>query len=379
MTTGSLIRTVTLAAMLAASSLATTAASGADVPTSVVRVAASEATSRFIPLGVGKSVAIDLPEDIKDVLVADPTVANAVVRTARRVYMIGVKEGQTNIFFFDAQGRQIAGFDIAVTRDLNGIRSAIRQALPSSDIRVEGVGAAVMLSGTASSPADAQQAFDIAAKLAGGTEKVVNGIAVSGRDQVMLKVTVAEVARSVIKQLGIDLSGKLNYGSFGNGSAAHLAAESFKMLTHVDMTHVPYKGSAPALNGLLAGQVDLMFDVFSTSAPLVKAGRLHALAVTSKQRSPELPNVPTMDEAGVKNLSAGTWFGLLAPAGTSKEVVDRLNKAVNKALSEKQVRDTLGSQGALVAGGTSAEFAQFFQSEYEKMGTLAKAIGIKVD
>ncbi len=173
--------------------------------------------------------------------------------------------------------------------------------------------------------------------------------------------------------------GKLNYGSFGNGSAAHLAAESFKMLTHVDMTHVPYKGSAPALNGLLAGQVDLMFDVFSTSAPLVKAGRLHALAVTSKQRSPELPNVPTMDEAGVKNLSAGTWFGLLAPAGTSKEVVDRLNKAVNKALSEKQVRDTLGSQGALVAGGTSAEFAQFFQSEYEKMGTLAKAIGIKVD
>jgi pilus assembly protein CpaC len=213
MTTGSLIRTVTLAAMLAASSLATTAASGADVPTSVVRVAASEATSRFIPLGVGKSVAIDLPEDIKDVLVADPTVANAVVRTARRVYMIGVKEGQTNIFFFDAQGRQIAGFDIAVTRDLNGIRSAIRQALPSSDIRVEGVGAAVMLSGTASSPADAQQAFDIAAKLAGGTEKVVNGIAVSGRDQVMLKVTVAEVARSVIKQLGIDLSGKLNYGS----------------------------------------------------------------------------------------------------------------------------------------------------------------------
>ena len=108
MTTGSLIRTVTLAAMLAASSLATTAASGADVPTSVVRVAASEATSRFIPLGVGKSVAIDLPEDIKDVLVADPTVANAVVRTARRVYMIGVKEGQTNIFSTRRAGRSPA-------------------------------------------------------------------------------------------------------------------------------------------------------------------------------------------------------------------------------------------------------------------------------
>src|SRR5487761_2330466 len=102
MTTGSLIRTVTLAAMLSASSLVSTAGKAADVSTSVVRVAASEATSRFIPLGVGKSVAIDLPEDIKDVLVADPEVANAVVRTARRVYIIGgKKEGQTNIFFFD--------------------------------------------------------------------------------------------------------------------------------------------------------------------------------------------------------------------------------------------------------------------------------------
>ena len=213
MMTGSLIRTVTLAALLASSSLVATAANAADMRAPVVRVAASEATSRFIPLGVGKSVAIDLPEDVKDVLVADPTVANAVVRTARRVYMIGVKEGQTNIFFFDAKGRQIAGFDIAVTRDLNGIRSAIRQAFPNSDIRVEGVGQSIMLSGTASSPGDAQQAFDIAAKLAGGTEKVVNGITVSGRDEVTLKVTVAEVQRDVVKQLGIDLSGNLNYGS----------------------------------------------------------------------------------------------------------------------------------------------------------------------
>lgn len=214
MTTSSLIRTATLAAMLAGSCLVGTAANAADVPASVVRVAASEASSRFLPLGVGKSVAIDLPEDIKDVLVADPEVANAVVRTARRVYIIGgKKEGQTNIFFFDAQGRQIAAFDIAVTRDLNGIRSAIRQAFPSSDIRVEGIGEAVMLSGTASSAADAQQAFDIAAKLVGNTEKVINSIAVSGRDEVMLKVTVAEVQRDVVKQLGINLTGTINYGA----------------------------------------------------------------------------------------------------------------------------------------------------------------------
>ncbi|HEY6026627.1 MAG TPA: type II and III secretion system protein family protein [Pseudolabrys sp.] len=214
MTTGSLIRTVSLAALLTASSLVQTATMAADARVPVVQVAASEATSRFIPLGIGKSVAIDLPADIKDVLVADPAIANAVVRTARRVYMIGVKVGQTNIFFFDAQGRQIAGFDIAVTRDLNGIRAALKQAMPDADIRIEGVGEkSVMLTGTASSPVEAQQAFDIAAKLVGGTEQVVNGITVRGRDQVMLKVTVAEVSRDVIKQLGIDLSGSLNYGS----------------------------------------------------------------------------------------------------------------------------------------------------------------------
>jgi pilus assembly protein CpaC len=214
MTTGSLIRTVSLAALLAASSLVPTSTMAADARVPVVQVAASEATSRFIPLGIGKSVAIDLPSDIKDVLVADPTIANAVVRTARRVYMIGVKVGQTNIFFFDAQGRQIAGFDIAVTRDLNGVRAAFKQAMPDADIRIEGVGEkSVMLTGTATSPAEAQQAFEIAAKLVGSPESVVNGVVVRGRDQVMLKVTVAEVARDVIKQLGVDLSGSLNYGT----------------------------------------------------------------------------------------------------------------------------------------------------------------------
>jgi pilus assembly protein CpaC len=214
MTIGALIRTVPLAACLAASWPLASAWAADPAHSAVVRVAASEATSRFIPLGVGKSVAIDLPEDIKDVLVADPKVANAVVRSARRVYMIGVNVGQTNIFFFDALGHQIAGFDIAVTRDLNGVRAALHQSLPDADIRIEGVGKdAVMLTGTAASPAEAQQAFDIAVKLTGKPENVVNAIAVRGRDQVMLKVTVAEVQRDVIKQLGIDLSGSLNYGT----------------------------------------------------------------------------------------------------------------------------------------------------------------------
>jgi pilus assembly protein CpaC len=211
-----LIRTICLTALLVSAGLApmapATAADTQQVP--VIQVAASEATSRFIPLGMGKSVAIDLPADIKDVLVADPKIANAVIRSSRRVYMIGVAVGQTNIFFFDASGKQIAGFDIAVTRDLNGVRAALKQTMPDSDIRIEGVGAdGVMLSGSAASAAESQQAFDIASRLVGDGTKVVNGISVRGRDQVMLKVTVAEVRRDIIKQLGIDLSGTFNYGT----------------------------------------------------------------------------------------------------------------------------------------------------------------------
>ncbi len=216
MATKTAIRNAALAlAMLGAALSPGEPATGADmrghVP--VIRVAASEATSRFIPLGIGKSVALDLPADIKDVLVADPTVANAVIRSSRRVYLIGVKVGQTNIFFFDAHGRQIAGFDIAVTRDLNGVRAALRRLLPDSDIHIEGIGDGVMLTGTAANQGEAQQAFDIASRLVGASAKVVNGITVSARDEVMLKVTVAEVQRDVVKQLGINLQGNLSYGT----------------------------------------------------------------------------------------------------------------------------------------------------------------------
>ena len=169
--------------------------------------------ARFLPLGIGKSIVIDLPRDIKDVLVADPKIANAVVRSAQRAYLIGAAVGQTNIVFFDAAGQQIAAYDIAVTRDLNGVRAALKQALPNSDIRIEGVGDGVVLSGTAANALEAQQAADMAARLAGGLDKVVNSIVVRGRDQVMLKVTVAEVARNIIKQLGIDLTASMNYGT----------------------------------------------------------------------------------------------------------------------------------------------------------------------
>ncbi len=208
-----LIRTASLAALLAAIAGAPSHAGTAEAQSSVVEIAASDAGSKFVPLGVGKSVVIDLPRDVKDILVGDPKIVNAVIRTTRRAYLIGVAVGQTNVFFFDAAGKQIAGIDIAVTRDLNGLRAALRQLFPESDIHIEGVGDGVMLSGTASSPAESQQAYDLAVRLVGDSVKVVNGITVRGRDQVMLKVTVAEVSRNVIKQLGVNFNGSLGYGS----------------------------------------------------------------------------------------------------------------------------------------------------------------------
>jgi pilus assembly protein CpaC len=167
--------------------------------------------TRFLSLGVGKSVVVDLPRDVKDVLVADPKIANAVVRSSQRAYIIGSAVGQTNVVFFDADGNQVASYDIAVKRDLNGIRAALQKSLPG--VQIDGVGEGVVLTGSVSSPIEAQQAGDIAARLVGNPDKVVNSIVVRGRDQVMLKVHVAEVRRDIIKQMGIDLSASMNYGT----------------------------------------------------------------------------------------------------------------------------------------------------------------------
>ncbi len=166
---------------------------------------------RFLSLGIGKSVIVDLPRDVKDVLVADPRIANAVVRSSQRAYIIGGAVGQTNVVFFDADGQQVASYDIAVKRDLNGVRTALRQSMPG--IQIDGVGDSVMLTGSVSSPVEAQQAGEIAARLVGGADKVVNSIVVRGRDQVMLKVNVSEVRRDIVKQMGVDLSASMNYGT----------------------------------------------------------------------------------------------------------------------------------------------------------------------
>ena len=177
-------------------------------------VAASVQTKvRFLALGIGKSAIIDLPHDVTDVLVADPKIANAVIRSPQRAYIIGAGVGQTNVVFFGAEGQQIAAYDIAVKRDLNGVRAALKQMLPAAGIQAEGIGDSVMLTGSVSSPIEAQQAGDVAARLVGGADKVVNSIVVRSRDQVMLKVSVAEVRRDIIKQLGVDLSASMNYGT----------------------------------------------------------------------------------------------------------------------------------------------------------------------
>jgi pilus assembly protein CpaC len=167
--------------------------------------------ARPLALGIGKSVVIDLPRDIKDVLVADPKIANAVIRSAQRAYIIGAAVGQTNVVFFDGDGNQVASYDIAIKRDLNGIRAALQQSIPG--VNIEGVGDSVILTGSVSSPVEATTAGEVAARLVGGADKVVNSIVVRGRDQVMLKVHVAEVRRDIVKQMGVDLSASMNYGT----------------------------------------------------------------------------------------------------------------------------------------------------------------------
>ena len=217
-------------------------------------------------LGIGKSVVVDLPRDVKDVLVADPKIANAVVRSSRRAFLIGSTVGQTNVYFFDAEGKQIAGFDIAVIRDLDGIRQAIHQVLPDADITVQGIGDGIILSGSVSSPQEAEQAQDIAGGLLGpGSKdvpsgKIVNAIVVRGRDQIMLKVVVAEVERDVVKQLGINLSGSLNYGT---------AVVNFNNTNPFSATGQSLSGSA------ITGSFN---SVSATLQAMEQAGVIHTLA-----------------------------------------------------------------------------------------------------
>ena len=175
-------------------------------------------------------------------------------------------------------------------------------------------------------------------------------------------------------------SAGFNMASSGNGTSIHLAGELFKSMTGVSMTHIPYTGSAPALLGLVSGQVDVMFDNLPSAMALIKAGKLKAFAVTSSQRSAAMPELPTLEEAGqLKGFEASSWFGLLAPAGTPPEVLSRIQQETAKALNSPEIKEKLLAQGAIPSGNTPQQFAALIDAEIKKWAAVVKASGAKVD
>ena len=173
--------------------------------------------------------------------------------------------------------------------------------------------------------------------------------------------------------------GAINFASSGSGTSIHLSGELFKTMTGVDMTHVPYKGSSPALTDLMGGQVQIMFDNLPSSLALIKSGKLRAVAVTSLKRAPALPDVPTVSESGVPGFEASSWFGILAPAGTPAPIVAKLNAEVNKWLQSPEGKEQLLAQGAEVAGGPPEQFVAHIRAETDKWAKVVKASGAKVD
>ena len=173
--------------------------------------------------------------------------------------------------------------------------------------------------------------------------------------------------------------GKLAYASSGNGTSIHLSAELFKAMTGVDMLHIPYKGSAPAVADLMAGQVQLMFDNLPSSIQQVRAGKLRAIAVTSLRRSPVLPDVPTIAESGLPGYEASSWFGMHAPAKTSKDIVNKLHATVAKALRTPEMIERFTSLGADPVGNTPEQFTEFVRDEIVKWAKVVKASGAKVE
>lgn len=174
--------------------------------------------------------------------------------------------------------------------------------------------------------------------------------------------------------------GKLNMASSGNGTSIHLAGELFKSQTGIFMTHIPYRGSGPALMDLAGGQMDVMFDNLPSAMQLIKGGKLKALAVTSAQRSAALPDIPTIEEAaGLKGFEATSWFGLLAPGGTPAEIVNRIQIETARALNTPAIKEKMLGQGAIPSGNSPAEFARLIETEHAKWAQVVKASGARVD
>lgn len=173
--------------------------------------------------------------------------------------------------------------------------------------------------------------------------------------------------------------GQLNYGSAGNGSTTHLAAELIATAAGVKFNHIPYKGSAPAMMDVMAGNADMVMDLMLSSMPHVKAGKLRAIAVTSAQRMPELPEVPTLAESGFAGMELAVWNGLMAPANTPKAVIDRLNTEIRKVMDTPDMKERINSQGFVVLTGTPEQFSTMLKAEMERWAKAVKASGAKVD
>jgi tripartite-type tricarboxylate transporter receptor subunit TctC len=173
--------------------------------------------------------------------------------------------------------------------------------------------------------------------------------------------------------------GQLNYASNGNGSSSHLAAVMFDSMAGVDMVHVPYKGLSPALTDLLSGRVQLMFSSVVAILPHIRAEKLRGLAVTGAKRMPSMPDLPTIAESGLPGYEASSWYGVLAPAGTSRGIVVKLNAEFVKALGQPEVRTSLLAEGAEPIGGTPEQFAAYIISEKERMGKLIREAKIRLE
>ena len=173
--------------------------------------------------------------------------------------------------------------------------------------------------------------------------------------------------------------GKVNFGSSGNGSSIHLSGELFKSMAKIDMVHIPYKGSAPAVADLLGNQIAVMFDNLPSAIQHVRSGKLRPIAVTTAKRSPELPDVPTIAEAGLPGYEATSWFGLFAPAKTPADVVDKIDAALIKVLASADLKKRLSEQGAEPYAEKPAQFAEFIKTETAKWGKVVKDSGASVD
>ena len=174
-------------------------------------------------------------------------------------------------------------------------------------------------------------------------------------------------------------AGKVNYGSSGNGTTRHLAGEIFNTLTGTSMVHVPYKGSGPAMTGLLGSEIDLIFEGLGSASPHIRAGKIRALAVTSAKRSAAFPEIPTMAEAGVPGFESLSWYGLWAPAGTPRDIMLKLQQETAKALATPELKAIWASQGAEPGGEPAEQFAKLVRSEVEKWGKVVRQNKVVVD